>query len=614
LLTLGLVLSVAVLAAIGASDAIASRVGRETSFTVGASSISAPVPLAHVAAAGEVRLVGSQVLLTDGASEIDSVSAGAAPSRLFSGPGSGTSGGDVFTITGLTFAASPTLLAVEQYVDNVYKADDSISDSLETGPAGGPFSFVPDASSCATVRLAFAVSGSTLAYLSCGPASSGGVARLHVVLHDASASGAADQTLSVPVGVSPVGGDELALAGNAVAGYFPASANGGAGEIVVWDASTGAVSYTVSVSAVDGLTLAVQSDRTVAFFIASKTGCGLVAWASAAGPSEHDVPGCAQDGVRLVNDRLAYVAGAAGAAALVTADLGGADPRTALELGAVPLRDFDFDGTRLASEIPACDGGGDYALQDASTNQPVTVDPVCPVEIPAQLPVLKRGAIDLRVDCPLGCHGVLTVGTAQGKRLGGTQVLVAAGQASGVFTVALSRSAAKYFHDRTLSLHVALNASRLDAGTTSSIQTVTLKRPAVVEHAFLTGLATRTAKLRFDLLAGLEGAAVRKLTVTAPTGVAFARAHRTLIRSVSVMSETGRRLRFVVSVSHRRLKVRLVTAAPTARIVVTAHGFTVAGNLVRAVRRGRVRRLRLLISETSLAGGTTRFDLPLRVS
>jgi hypothetical protein len=613
-LTWGLVLCVVVLAAIGAGNASASPVGRETSFAAREGNIGAPLPLAHVAVAGEVRLVGSQVLFTDGASELDSVLPGGVPSRLFTGPGPtlGNLGGDWFTFTELTFAASPALLAVEQYVDNFYKGSDSVSDWLLAGPLGGPFSSEPSSSSCLTARIAFAVSRSMLAYRACEPASSG--VTLRVVLHDASAGGGPDRTLSVPAGIAPANGDQLAIAGDAVAGYFPVSAGNAAGEIVVWDATTGAVSYAFPVAAADALRLAVQSDQTVAFFVASTPGCGRIGWASTAQPSEHDVPGCAQDGVRLVGDRLAYVAGAPGAAALVTTDLNGANQSTALELGAVPLRDFDFDGSHLVSETPACDGGADYALEDPSTNEPTIVDPLCPATIPAQRPVLKRGAIDLAVQCPLGCHGVLTARTAQGRSLGSTQVLIPAGRASGVFTVALSNGLARYSHDRTLSIHLVFSASRLDGGATPSAQTVTLKLPSVIEHASLTGLAARTAKLRFDLLAGLQGAAARTITVTAPTGVAFARGHRALIRSVRVTSETGRRLRFAAIVSHGRLTIRLRKAAASAQIVITHHGIAVARSLARAVRRGRVRRMRIAVSETSLAEGTTRFHLRLRVS
>lgn len=607
----GLMLGVAASAAAGAGQASASPVGPQTSLTPGPS--GAAVALAHVAQPGEVRLVGNQVLFTDGASELDSVSPGGVPSRLFSGPGPTIPGGYEFTITGMSFAASPALLAVHQYIDHVYKASDTVSEWLETGPLGGPFSVLPNEGACTAPPSAFAVSGSTLAYLSCGPGSTGGSAPLQIVLHDASAAGAPDRTLAVPMGISQAGGDALAMAGTAVAGYFPVPPSGATGEIVVWDATTGSVRYTVPVSAGDGLGLAVQDDQTVAFLIASGTGCGVVAWASVAQPSEHDVPGCAQDGVRLVGDRLAYVAGGMGTAALVTTDLSGANSRPALELGAVPLRDFDFDGGQLASEIPACDGGADYALLDASTNQPATVDPSCPATIPAQLPVLERGTINVSVMCPLGCHGDLTARTAQGASLGSTQVRVAAGQGSGVFQIALTQGAAKHSRDRALSLHLTLTGSRLDGGTTSSTQTVTVRLPAVIEHASLTGLATRTPKLRFDLLAGRHGAAARALTVSAPKGLAFAEGRRTLIRGVRVTSETGRRLRFAAGLSHGRLTVRFPKPAPSARIVIISPGVTVTGSLARAVRRGRVRRVRILVSDVSSDWATTRIRLRLRV-
>lgn len=162
-------------------------------------------------------------------------------------------------------------------------------------------------------------------------------------------------------------------------------------------------------------------------------------------------------------------------------------------------------------------------------------------------------------------------------------------------------------------MHLMFSASRLDGGSTPSAETVTLRLPAVIEHASLTGLASRTAKLRFDLVAGLQGAAAKTITVTAPNGLTFARGHRALTRSIRVTSETGRRLRLTASVRRGRLTIRLYKAAPSARTVINTYGLTVARSLARAVRRGQVRRVKIPVSESSLADGTTRFVLRPRV-
>lgn len=616
-----------------------------------AAAVAAAQPVTQVAYQGEVQLVGDQILFSEGGVGIYSVSPGGVPMRIFTGPGLSTFSPPpfdyVFTINELRFAASPTLLAAEQYSDRVYRADDNVSDSLQIGPLAGPFSGVSSPRSCYTQRQVFAVSGSTLAYLSCTTSPNGEPGAGSIVLHDTSASGQTDRTLTVPAGISPAGGDALTFAGDGLAAYFPPSTSA-PGEIVVWNVATGAVAYTLPIagtpagSTARGLSLAVQSNQTVAFFEPATGGCGVVAWASVAEPSQHDVPGCASGGVRLVADRLAYVAGPSGAGALVTADLDGANRRTAVDLGGVPLVDFAFDGIRLVSEIPTCEGGAAYAVEDASANEPATVNPVCPGTIPIQQPALQKATVNIAVACPLGCNGEVTARTVDGIT-GAAPVHVPAGHGTGVVNVALSKylrphgiSAIKLSlsrlvsdldrlaHDGTVPMQTTFSPDRLDSstaggypgvgGTTPTTRALVLHLPAAVVQAFVEGLTTHTARLGFKLIAGLPGGPAKTFGLTLPRGLAFASSSRALDRGIVITSDSGRRLGFTARVNRGRLAVKLTPASPSVRIAITAPALTVGRTLERAIRSGQRRQLEIIVSETGLGHRAARFKLLLRVS
>lgn len=447
---------------------------------------AAPLParqyVAHVAAAAGVVLAGTRVLFQQGNRQVDSVVPGGSARLLVRGPGDNTTSGSNDTSTFLAFAASPSLLAVQtQYWQNYHGSLLGEGGSFSFGPLDGPYTQVAAVGGCSFGPAPFAVEGTAVAYLSCVAGPTFAPVPPQIVIHDAGPDAQPDRAIPLPTGLSNV--DALAMASGTVAAYLspPQSTTG---EVVVWDSTTGAERYRVPVASADHL-LAVQADQTVAFTVVPSgpssfpgPACVQLAWASLSAPREHDLPGCVLDtAVRLVGGRLAYVAGPPRASALVTTDLAGGDRRTALVLGAVPTG-FDFDGTHLVSAQPACDGGVDLELEDASVNARIVLDPRCPGSIPRQRPRIGRGRIRLRIRCPRGCLGRVTVRIDSGSTIGISPVAVSEHQRSHVVAVKLRRGVILLAHGGTLSLRITLSIWRLDHGTTTARRTIVVSAPA----------------------------------------------------------------------------------------------------------------------------------------
>lgn len=431
----------------------------------------------HVPAADAVALAGGRVVFQQGNREVDSVLPGSVPRRLALGPGDGRCyppdcGRSRSTF--LAFAASSQALAVESdWWQNYHGVVTSEGGSFGFGALDGPYPQVPNAVACSPSSpvVPFTVSGSLLAYLSCAANPTlGSPGRL--VLHATGPAAPPDRSIALPAGLSHV--NALAMAGYVLAAYLSAPGSS-SGAVVVWDAATGTERYRVPVAAVDH-SLAVQADGTVAFTFVRSGGCTGVglAWASPLEPSEHALPGCVVDnGVRLVDGRLAYLAGPPSASALVTTDLFGGARRTALSPGGIPVG-FDFDGANLAIARPACDGGAVIRLEPATTDDSARVDPRCPGALPRQHPRVVNRRVRVRVRCPIGCHGRLTIRTLSGMLIGSAAVTVPQQQRSRRIVVKLRRAALRLAHGGKLSVRVTLKTRRLDRGATVASRAIVL--------------------------------------------------------------------------------------------------------------------------------------------
>lgn len=170
-----------------------------------------------------------------------------------------------------------------------------------------------------------------------------------------------------------------------------------AGDLIpVADRRTGATRFT-SAPAGD---FDVQSDGTL---VTCRK--GTVAWASPAEPADHVVGtgGCAN--VRISGGRILYVAGPARAIRMV--DLAGTGTELLPPLAG--LRGLDFDGARAVFTADSCTGTGIFELPLTSASTPPALSTACSIKLPGGRLKPRKFKVRVRVSCPQGCVGELTL-------------------------------------------------------------------------------------------------------------------------------------------------------------------------------------------------------------
>lgn len=223
-----------------------------------------------------------------------------------------------------------------------------------------------------------------------------------------------------------------------LSGSFLAYASGeplGAGKVVVKDLSTNSVSYEVPHAAGDPPhALAMQQDGTLVVLESKGSQClekdtlgGFIqaypaAWYSPTSPTAHPLGCFYASSLRPVGGEwVALQPGPGTRASLVLVDLatGAARPLAVFPnarmfkptpseapVGLAPTFGADFDGQHLTWLTQTCAG---VAVQLASEVSAISPGPVpssrCPVSVGShELHVGPRGALHLRLSCPLGCR------------------------------------------------------------------------------------------------------------------------------------------------------------------------------------------------------------------
>jgi hypothetical protein len=305
--------------------------------------------------------------------------------RAFSGPN--------FSTESYSFLLSEQVLATMHLTLRGDELDgESGGAELRAGPPGTPGDLLVD---CSVGFFAFAapvaLDGSRLAY---DPDPCDGFARL--VVRDLSTG----ETLSLP---EPAGGVHLRLRGRFVA--WVASER-----LVVHDLTTGTRAYSAPARRV--LDLDLDADGSVAAVAGRahrpcRSGRLLRYSLVAPSPVEVDVPTCAT-GVRVDAGRIAFM-GWDGATRTLRALGPGGETEDLVQFGRVRPGAFDIEGDGIAWAARACSGG--EAMFSGGVGQaPLGVGPLnCPVRFLSDLVRVRRGVAVVRLGCPRGCGGELSL-------------------------------------------------------------------------------------------------------------------------------------------------------------------------------------------------------------
>jgi len=224
------------------------------------------------------------------------------------------------------------------------------------------------------------------------------------------ATGVDERTVEPPAG--DLGG--VVLAGRYLAIGHRAGPNA-PGQVVVRDLETGANVITAPVSG--GFDLQPDGKLVAVSQIPAPDGCPTsYGWYSPAEPTRHPLGYCPLAGPKIDGDRIlmAIRTPAAGdAVELVVSDLAGRG-RTLALADAPPgfVSDYDLEGGRAAYAVRSCNTArGAVFLDDLAGGDPLRVNVDCPVSASgARIRASRSGVVTVRLSCPNGCGGIVTLG------------------------------------------------------------------------------------------------------------------------------------------------------------------------------------------------------------
>lgn len=136
-------------------------------------------------------------------------------------------------------------------------------------------------------------------------------------------------------------------------------------------------------------------------------------------------------------------------------------------------------------------------------------------------------------------------------------------------------------------------------------------RPKVA-HVTLRGVAARRAKLAFTLAASSKSAPLMKITVQLPHGLGFAGVPKVLRAGIAIRAGAERAPRFTVAAGHRVIAISLKKPAAAVQVTIDRPAIVVGRALANKVRRGRVKKLNVVVKATDVGGRTTVSKLRLR--
>ena len=360
--------------------------------------MSSGVPVTQVDLAGQSVVFGS---FGDGKSQVLRADPGGA--RTLLGEFTGIGGDDdeccqTYYSTG--FVASPTQVAVSDFYEAYAKGSLAQSDyRLRAGPVQGgapPLLFM-----CGG-NHPYDLDGDRIAYLGddCTEKTSGQGAR--IVVRNLAASGA-PVVGSFPMTEQP---NTIDLAGEyvAVSGFFQRPP-----ELRVYDAGSGAVVYKLNHNFAQ---YSMQSDGKLAVAHPAELGECRIEWFSPAEPVAHRLDTCPRGRVRMAGDRIAVDRLDGGTSSLDVVSLNG--DRRSVTFFDPPgaLSGFDWDGSRLAYGVQGCVRSDDTLwVEDlVGSDPPVVEGGACTATIDTKTARADRkGLVRLRVTCPDGCAGLLTL-------------------------------------------------------------------------------------------------------------------------------------------------------------------------------------------------------------
>jgi hypothetical protein len=356
----------------------------------------------RVAWSQETCLSGCRSLASNGSDRFEIFSAGPAgpAQRLFRARTvHGASGPDSFSES-YPFLLSEQVLATTHISLTGAEADiDARGEAeLRAGPPGGVRSLLL---SCRSNAFAFvgvapvALDGSRLAY---DPDPCDGVDR--IVVRDLTTG--ATQTLP-----KPSGGSDLDLRGRFVAwieGTHPAT------RLVVYDLGAGARAYSAQADRVHALDL--DSDGTVAAVNGQMNDlcvAGSLLRYSAAdpGPVDLGVDVCATD-VRIEAGRIFFIGWEGFTRTLRLIETDGS-VHDLVRFGRVDPGRFDVEGERVAWAARNC-SGGETIFTATLAEAPVSAGSInCRVRFRSGIARVRRGIVTVRLRCPRGCGGELSL-------------------------------------------------------------------------------------------------------------------------------------------------------------------------------------------------------------
>lgn len=391
--------------------------------------LSQPTALTTGTVVGTVDMVGRSDRYS-----VLSFGAGGTPSTLYRADATPTESGAAVHNAEYGYAASDSHLAVLRVESMVTEQSVAQSAGLGFG-ARSDLPVLPSVFACdsgGTPGPTFAVDGARVAMLAdeCGP--------MRLLVHEAGS------TRTLPVAANTID-RSLELAGGYVAYEVSTPRGDGtyAGRTVVARADTGEEVFGVDGSA-SGFALAPDGTLVVAVTrraIDRDQTClsGQLFVATPAAPAPREVPGAQPCGrVELAGDRAVF---RDPDAVLRATSLTGES--VALASGVIGDAEFDGAPGRVALLMPSCAGSALYALAlDGSSGEPEQVGPCTARLLSRNLRVSGRTA-SVRLDCPRGCMGSVSLSFAGGFRsIAGGPFFAAPGRRATV-RLRLSRTVAR---------------------------------------------------------------------------------------------------------------------------------------------------------------------------
>jgi subtilase family serine protease len=162
---------------------------------------------------------------------------------------------------------------------------------------------------------------------------------------------------------------------------------------------------------------------------------------------------------------------------------------------------------------------------------------------------------------------------------------------------------------------VAVSAGDRFANRGSTRFAVTIApAPPSTARVSLSGIAKRKAKFAFTVAAGLGAPSLKSITVTAPSGLTFSKAKKSLSKGVVVKNSAGKRLKFKAKVSGRKLTITLSSATAKATVSLASPALGVTKTLAKNVKRHKTKTLTFVVKATDSAHHATTLKLKHKAS